>query len=187
MPAANIPTAVKIDWLLLLAKIGWIDVLFVVVFVLGVFLGLQKGLGKVSPYVISLLVAETAAVEYYRVMAQAVNARVPIPLGLLEIVIFARLVTTSFAVVEFTFRMLTMWVNIEFKPFAKNVGGALFSGAGFVLAMGLLSTFLLFFPVPAIHEALENKCLSGPYLAALTPRVHSWLRPLIPETLRAVL
>jgi len=177
---AEISTGEKIDWLLLWMKIGWVDIVFLILFTVGVFIGLNKGLGKILPRFIDIVVAQTVALEFFQTFAEFVNAKIPIPITLLEIIMFAGLGITSIVAVEFCFQLLTLIAAVEFKSLFKNVAGAILGGITGVLFLSVISWFVLLFPIPAIHESYTNKSLSGNYLIDLTPNVHRSLSRFIP-------
>jgi hypothetical protein len=82
-------------------------------------------------------------------------------------------------------QILSLVGTIEYKPLFKNVGGSLVGGICSVLLVGLLSTVVMFFPVPKAKAILESESLSGPSLIKLIPRVHKTLQVLIPSDWRA--
>lgn len=172
-------------WLLIWKYMGWIDVVFVIAFAVGVFLGLNRGFGKMLRRVSEVLVAQVVVLEYYQALAQAVHVRIPIPIPLLEIFMFAALAIGSILAILFLFQVLSAIVFIEATPFVRNILGGIIGGVYFVLLLGLLSSFLLMFPSPWMHDSFHKSALSGPFLAELTPQVHGWAKSFILERLSA--
>jgi uncharacterized membrane protein required for colicin V production len=182
---ANTVADIDINWWLLWKQIGWIDIVFVLVFTIGIFLGLKRGLGKVLPRVVGIVTAQTIAQEYYGVFSMFVHERVPLPKLLIEIFFFVALVFLAFLFVELCLQVLGLLAKLEFKTFVSAVGGALLSGFGSILLLGLLSSFILFFPFQTIRSSFESRSLSGPSLAKLTEQIHGRFSGLIPSAWRS--
>jgi uncharacterized membrane protein required for colicin V production len=176
----------KVDLLILWTKLGWVDIVFVVVFTASVFLGLKKGLGVMGRRALALTLAQVISFEYYQVFAHFVNVRASFfPLIILEVIFFVILVIVAYLLVNFLGFIISLIANIKFKDPASHIGGALFGGVGSILMLGIVTSFLLFFPIPQILESFESKSLSGPYLRQVTPKIHQWFSHLIPASWRA--
>lgn len=173
-------------WLVFWKYMGWIDYVFVIAFAVGVFLGMSIGLGKMLRRVIEVLVAQVVTFQYYQVLAQAVHVRIPIPIPLLEIFMFALLAVGSILATLFLFRVLSTIAVIEARPFFRNIGGGVVGGVYFVFLLGLLASFLLLFPFMWIEDSLYRQSLTGPFLAQLSNQVHEWVVTYIPERLAAL-
>lgn len=184
-PMVDIPHETTIDWFLIWTKFGWVDIVFVIAFVIGIFLGFKKSLSGILPRVLGLVISLVASVEYYQLFGAFLHARVPLPLAVWEPILFSSLAFAGYFLVELFFLVLSSIATIQFKNPVASVGGAVFGGIGSVLFFGFLISFLLFLPFPSLRESIETKSLSGSLLAQVVPSVHQTFRLLIPAGWRA--
>lgn len=185
MILAAIPAQFHIDWTLIGMRMGWIDVVFLFAFGFGVYVGLKNGLAKILPRFFQVVVAQVVVVEYSKPLAAFLQIRFLIPLEILHIVLFAVLAIGSIVLIHFLFQLLTLIATVDFKAPINNVGGALLSGFQWILFLGLVSSFLLLFPLPFIQDTFHNRSLSGPYLAESSGQVHDFFAKWLPNTWRA--
>ncbi|MBI4368355.1 MAG: CvpA family protein [Candidatus Omnitrophica bacterium] len=184
--AAATPAEVRVDWLLIWTKMGWLDIVFLLVFAIGIFLGLKRGLAKVSERLIEVVVAQIVTIEYSRAWSEWIQIRVHVPFELLHVVVFAALAIVSIIAVRFIFRVLELFAAIEFKSPLNGVGGALLGGFQHLLFLSLISSFLLLFPLPFIQTTFKDGSISGPYLASTSQKVHDTFVKWFPGTWRAL-
>lgn len=182
----QMPSEMKIDWLLIWMKFGWMDILFVIVFAMGVFVGFKKGLGGVLPRVIALLFSHMVSIEYNQPFAAFLQSKIPFPIAVWEVLIYLTLVIGGFILVEICFLLLSAVLTFQFKNPVSSVGGAILGGAGAILFFGFVVLFLLFFPFPSLREGIQSKSLSGPLLVQVGPKVHGLFAPFIPQSWRAL-
>ena len=178
-----IPTQVKSDWSLLLMRVQWLDILFVIMFVLGAFVGLKRGLGKVISRFLEVIVAQVITVEYYEALADFLAKWVPAPIWILQTIVFGSIAVALIIAIRFLFQVFSFVATVEFKPAINNIGGTVLGALQFILFLGLLSSFLLLIPVPLIQEAFSSNSLSGPYLAQTSKQVNKLFTHWLPKTL----
>ncbi len=166
-------------------KMGWMDIIFLVVFFAGIFIGLRKGVGQVFPGFVSVVTAQFVTVEYTQAFAEFMQARLQIPILILDIAIFTVLAAASIVSILFLFRIFSLIATMEFKHPIKNAAGALLSGFQFILFLGLLSSLLVKFPLPFIQDTFKRRSLIGPYLAESSEQVHDFFIPWFPKNWRA--
>src|SRR3989338_7274792 len=124
MILAAAPVQINSDWPSLFMKMGWVDAVFLFVFVLGVFLGIRKGFAKILPGFFAVVAAQIAAVEYSSSLAAFLQPRFQISLQILEAILFAVLAIGIILLVRFLFQLLALLVSVEFKPPLNNIGSA---------------------------------------------------------------
>ncbi|MBI4357960.1 MAG: CvpA family protein [Candidatus Omnitrophica bacterium] len=178
-----IPAQLELEWLALWFKMGWLDVVFLIVFGFGVFLGLRKGLAKTLPGLIEVVIVQTVTIEYGLAIAQRLYVKLQvIPLEALHIVLFASLALGLIVLLRLMFQMLALVASVEFKPPINNVGAAVVGGVQFVLYLGLLASFLTLLPLPFIQQTFSGTSISGPFLAELSQSVHDFFVRWLPTT-----
>ena len=181
---AAVPAEVKVNWFLIWTKTGWIDIIFLLAVIVGIFVGLRSGLSKVLPRFFAVVTAQVVAVEYAESLAKFLNTRTLIPVLGLHIVMFALLSVGSIFLVGFLLRLAALAVTIDFKPPFNNVGGALVSAFQFVLLLGLIASFLALFPLPFIQETFSGRSFSGASLAQSSEKVHHFFVRELPNIWR---
>ncbi|OGW86190.1 MAG: hypothetical protein A3C35_07840 [Omnitrophica bacterium RIFCSPHIGHO2_02_FULL_46_11] len=181
---ATVPAKVvevqKMDWSGLWAKMGWIDIVFLIILAVGIFIGARRGLAKVLSGLCSVLIAQIVAIEYGQAISNFLQLRIPIPIEVIQIVIFAALAVGSLVGVHFLFRILGIIASLEFKPPLNNIAGGLLGGLQLILLLGLISTFLTLFPIPFIQETFTGRSVAGPYLSQSSTYVHDFFVRWIP-------
>jgi len=183
---AFVPAKTKINWALLWMNVGWIDVVFVVVFTVGVVIGLKKGIGKILALFFGVFLAQVATIEYKDSLAASASKLIPaIPKFVLEAGIFIFVAAACLLTVSLLAKILSLIGKIEFKSFVKNVGGGLMGGGLAILILSLVTTFVLILPVSSVRASIREGSLSGIYLEAVPVKIHGLLRGLIPGKLRA--
>ena len=171
----------NVDWASLFMRMGWVDAVFLFAFALGVFLGLRKGLAKIFPGLLAVVIAQILAVEYSTPLATFFQVKFRAPAPVVQSLAFAALAIGVIFLVRFLFQFLSLVVNVEFKPPINNIGAAIVGGLQFVLFVGLVASFLTFFQIPFIHDSLMEHSVSGPYLVQSSSQIHDFFVRWFPE------
>lgn len=166
------------------SSMGWVDIVLIIVLFLGIFFGLKKGLSKMLEGLIGVMTVEVVVVEYSAAFASFLATRFQISTQILHIIMFAVLAILCILILWFTFTLLSLIVDVLFKQPLNNIGGALAGGLQFILFLGLISEFLILFPVPFIQESFLQKSISGPYLIQICEQVHYVFERWIPTSLQ---
>ena len=166
------------------SSMGWVDVILIIVFLLGIFFGLKKGFAKMLEGLIEVMTAEVVVVEYNATLASFLAARFQISIQILQVITFAVLTILSILILWFIFKLLSLIVDVLFKQPLNNIGGALAGGLQFILFLGLISEFLMLFPIPFIQESFIHKSISGPYLIQACEHIHYFFERWIPASLQ---
>ncbi len=164
----------NVDWSSLFMRMGWVDAIFLFVVVLGVFLGLRRGLAKVLPGLFGVVIAQVLAVEYSAPLATFFQTKFQAPAQVVQGIAFAVLAVSSIFLIRFVFQFLSLLVSVEFRPPLNNIGATLFGGLQFIFFLCLFVSFLTFFKVPFIEQSLMEHSVSGPYLVQSTKQVHDF-------------
>ena len=186
MILAAAPVQINSDWPSLFMKMGWVDAVFLFVFVLGVFLGIRKGFAKILPGFFAVVIAQIAAVEYSLPLAAFLQPRFQVSLQVLEAIFFAILAIGIIFLIHFLFQFLSLLVSVEFRPPLNNIGAAIFGGLQFLLFLSLIVSFLSYFQIPFMNQSLMERSISGPYLAPASAQVHDFFIQWFPVSWRAV-
>lgn len=177
-----IPTEVKVSWFLLWTRMGWVDVIFLITFGIGLFIGLRDGLAKALPRLCGVLVAQIIAIEYSKPSAEFLRNRIFIPAEALEIILFALFAIASIFLIRFLFQLLSFVGTVDFKSPFSGAGGALVSGFHFILLLGLIASFFALFPFPFIQETFKGRSsFTGTYLAESSKEVHDFFIKWLPD------
>src|SRR3989338_9567433 len=103
MPQMNLGA---VDWASILYQVRSLDIMFIVLFLLGVILGLKNGLSKSLERFIEIILVQIATLEYYQAMALWIKARVPVPELFLQMISFFVLAFMATFVIRFAFQIL---------------------------------------------------------------------------------
>ena len=175
-----VPIQVKIEptvW----AQMGWIDVLFLALLALGIFIGLKKGLGKILPWLLAIMTAETVVLEYSQFLAEFLHQKLAFPFVTIHVILFALIAVLSILSVLALLYLLSQVATVQFKPLVSNVFGALLGGLQALLFLSLIASFLSLFPIPFLKETFTSRSISGSYLVESGKEIHHFLRQWIPE------
>lgn len=166
------------------SSMGWVDIVLIIVLFLGIFFGLKKGLSKMFEGLVEVMTAEVVVVEYSAAFAAVLANRFQISTQIMHAIMFALLAVLSVFILHFTFKLFSLIVDVLFKQPLNNIGGALVGGLQFILFLGLISEFLILFPIPFIQESFQQKSISGPYLIQICGQVHFFFERWIPASLQ---
>ena len=175
----------KMDSVALWSSMGWVDVVLLVAFLLGIFFGIRKGLAKMLKGLIEIIAAQVIVVEYTAALTALLAGRFQVPTQILNVILFASLAFISILIIWFIFKLLSFIVDVQFKQPLNHLGGALAGGLQFILFFSLIAEFLMLFQVPFIQESFQQKSLSGPYLIQICEQVHYIFERWIPVSLQA--
>ena len=181
MLMTEMPVSRQVDWSALWARIGWIDIVFLIVLVVGVIYGMRKGLTKALPGLISVVLAQTLATEYYKAASIELQRFVPLPPSFSDTLLFALIVIAVTVAVFFIFKFLSWIATIQFKSEIDHIFGAILSALRFVLVLGLLASFLSLIPVPFLQETFKSRSISGGFLAHSSESVHHVVAHFLPS------
>ena len=184
MLMTEMPVSRQVDWSALSARIGWIDIVFLIVLLVGVVYGMRKGLTKALPGLIGVVLAQTFAIEYDKAASAFVQGFIPLPPVFSDVAMFALIVVAVMFAVVFIFKFLSWIATIQFKSEIDRGLGACFSALRFVLLLGLLASFLSLIPVPFLQETFQGRSLSGSFLAHSSERVHDVTGRFLPSAWR---
>jgi len=89
------------------SSLGLVDVLLALVFLLGVFFGIRKGLSGVLPGLIAMIMAQIIVIEYAEAFGTFLASRFQMPFQLMHILMFVTLATVSVLLIHFLFKLLS--------------------------------------------------------------------------------
>ena len=167
------------------ARMGWVDVVLIVVFFLGVFFGLRKGLAGVLSGLIEVLAAQIVVVEYHASFAASLAGKFNLPPHIAKIVVFSLLAVVCVLAVRFSFKLLALIVTVDFKQPLNHLGGVLVGGLQFVLFLALICQFLMLFQIPYFQESINKRSWSGRYLIHASEQVHYFFQRWVPKAPQA--
>ena len=177
---ASAVTNLNVHWGELWMKMGWLDIVLLLAFAIGVFMGLQKGLARVFPHTVEILSTQLVTLEYSKFLADFFQPKLPIPGVILHPAVFILLAAACILINRILAQMLAAVVTVDFKSPVNNAGGALVSGFNLVLYLSLISALLILIPVPFIQNTFQGQSLSGPFLAGLSQQVHDFFARWLP-------
>jgi len=177
-------SAADVDWLIIFNRVGWSDVAFVLALTLGIFFGLKNGLTAVLRYAVAVVLAQSAIGGYLHVVSSTISGVAPLPMRVFEIAAYIFMAGSIFFIVRFLFYVTDFIIKYQFKSAINNILGALVGGATFVLALGLISSFLMLFPFHGVQNIFTGRSISGQYLLSLNRKVFLTTGQVLPKKWR---
>ena len=185
MILAAIPAKVDSASFSFWSSMGWVDAILMIVFLLGIFFGIRKGLAHMLAGLMEIIIADVVVIEYTAVFTGLLTNRFHVPVDVLNIIMFAVLAVFTILILRITFKLLALIATVEFKQPFNHILGALVGGLQFMLFFALIAEFLMFFQIPFIQESFQQKSISGPYLIQACEQVHYIFERWIPASLQA--
>jgi len=177
-------SAADVDWMIIFNRVGWADFAFVLALTLGIFFGLKNGLTMVLRHAIAVVLAQSAIGGYLHVVASFMSGVAPLPMRVFEIAAYIFMAASILFVVRFLFQVTDYLIKYRFKSAINNILGALVGGATFVLALGLLSSFLMLLPFQEVQGVFTGRSISGQYLLSLNRKVYFTTGQVLPKKWR---
>ena len=126
-----------------------------------------------------ILIVQVVTLEYYGFLAAWVYERMPVPVKILEMILFWAIVFVVTVVSRIILHVFSFLAKINFPTFVNSLGGSVFGGIRAAMMVSLLSNFLLMIPYEPIQKIYET-AVSGPFFSRLSPEIHKTAMNLLP-------
>lgn len=158
---------------LLLAKIGWVDIVGLLLFLWGLLAGAKRGLEVELPKFLDISAATILALRYYRVMGTMLHEKLAAPQYPAELLSFVVITLTCVVSFRLFFRILGMIVSLKFMDIISRAGGAVVGAVRYVLTFSLVSYFLLQIPLNFFANSYTfDRSWSGPFFAQTSEKYY---------------
>ncbi len=157
----------------LLTKIGWVDVVALVLIFWGLVIGFKRGLEIELPKFLEAAVATVVTLHYYQAVGDILHVNLSAPTYPAQVLSFLGIALGCFLIVRLFFKILATLVTISFMGTVSRVGGALAGSLRFILAFSLLSFFLLMMPLDFFKDSFSfERSWSGPFFAQTSEKLY---------------
>ncbi len=160
-------------------KVGWVDVVFMLFVVLGMFSGYRHGLAKETLKVISTVGALMVAFYFYDPMGIWIKRNAFLPQGLGMPVAFFVLLTFSTIFFYYALLLLGQLAEVRFAHVLDKIGGLLLGFGRYVVIFSLFSTILLLLNMSFISKSYSKNSMVGPFISTLAPNLYKQVNKVI--------
>ncbi len=161
-------------WHAFFTHFQWLDWITFVSVLLGLFMGMKKGLLREMVEIFELLIVITIVFEYTPEIAFLLKTGwTKISEGYARALAFFLLAVAVLLAVHFLDKIMQNWAHTQMIAPLRMVGGALLGGFHVLLLLSFFSQPILAIPVPAIRHLYQpENSLVGYGLSFLAPKAH---------------
>ena len=156
----------------LFSAIGWVDVLLLLIFAWGTFVGFMRGLRHQLPIFIALYITVIVTMNYYERISDVVVAHSAISLTVVQIISFFLLAVGSNVLARGFFQVTKSLVEVDCVYILERFVGAIVGAFRFVLFFSLLSFFVNILELSTIQRLYIGESIAGPAILTMCPRIH---------------
>jgi len=155
------------------SRIGWIDILSLLLVLWGLGRGLAKGLEDEFPRLISIAFATVVTLHYYEAFARLISFENPLVQYVVKLVSFVVTAFLSIVLVRFFFSALGAVATIKFNGVVSRLGGAVVGPVRMLLFFSLVVFFLMLTPLAFFKQSLGlERSVSGTFLLQASEKIH---------------
>lgn len=178
--------AAHFAWAAGLAKIGWVDVVALILILWGMGNGIRKGLEVELPKFIEVSVATLIILHYYRVLGGIFQNQLSAPRYPAEIVSFFLIALSCFVTLRLLAKIAGAVITVKYVSPVSRAGGALAGTLRFILFFSLLSYFLVMIPLNFFANSYSfERSWSGPFFVETSEKFYRLVTYYIPVKLPA--
>lgn len=166
-------------WKYFLSHFGWVDWMLAGFLFLGVILGLKNGMSRELPRLAETFLSLYLTMEYHGFFATWISRETPWPESYSRIFIFAVIWFLSWLVLRLFFEILGRLAHLEVAVPFQWVGGVLIAAARYFILCGMISYFLVLFPLDWIQRSYKVQSWSGQMLSQIPPKIHGWVNKVV--------
>ena len=150
----------------LFARIGWVDVVALVLILWGLAAGIKRGLEVELPLFLEIAIATYVTFHYYQVVGDILHAKLSAPEAPADLLSFLGIAVASVLALKLFFKLLGTIVTFKFMDAISRAGGAAVGAVRQILAFSLFSAFLLLLPLGFFQRSYSaDRSWSGPFFA----------------------
>ncbi len=167
-------------------RINWVDVLIVILLIRTAYIGARNGLSEEIFRIIGVLLGLFFSIKFYSALGSRINSTVSLPQEYVDGATFLILILLSMLSMKLVALGLTKIVKLAFADKIDKWGGfmvGLFRGA---VLMSLLFMLFSIIQVDYLVKSVEERSLTGPYVAKIAPNVYQVLARTSPELAKAL-
>jgi len=163
-------------WKYFLSHFGWVDWMLTAFILVGLFVGLKRGLSVELPRLLETLISLYVSMEYYSFFAEWLSRETPWPEAYARVFTFAALAFVTWLSLRLLFEILGRMINMQVAAPFQWGGGVLIGGLRFFLFFCILSYLLVLFPLDFIHQSYQVQSWSGQTVTQVPSRIHGWIK-----------
>ena len=146
---------------------------------LGVLLGLKNGLSKELPRLIESFISLYLTLEYYYFFDDWLSRETPWPETYARVFTFLAAWLVSWLVLRLLFEILGRLIHLQVASPFEWVGGFFVGGLRYLLFFGMVSFFLVLFPLDWVQRSYRVQSWSGQVVAQIPAKIHDWVNTVI--------
>lgn len=165
----------------ILAKIGWVDVVAVILILWGLVAGIKRGLEIELPRFLEIVVATIVTFHYYESVGAILHTHLSAPQSAAKLFSFLGIALICVLVMKLFFKITGTLVSLKFMAAISRVGGGLIGILRFILTLSLLSYFLLMLPLDFFRSSFTfERSWSGPFFAQTSEKFYRFTTYYVP-------
>ncbi|GEM_PF-1630926 len=167
------PDVAHLKLLTVLAKIGWVDVVALLLIFWGLVAGIKRGLEVELPKFLEIAVSTVITFHYYEFVGSRLHTSLSAPESPAQFFSFLGIAVVSVLALRLFFKILGTLVSLKFMTGISRVGGALTGALRWILTFSLLSYFILMLPLNSIKNSFTaERSWSGPFFAQTSQKFY---------------
>ncbi|HNV86158.1 MAG TPA: CvpA family protein [Candidatus Omnitrophota bacterium] len=164
------------------SKLGWIDVVSILLILWGLGRGLAKGLEEEFPRLVSVVFATIVTLHYYEAFARLITFENPLVQYAVKLISFILTAFLSIILTRFFFSILGSIATIKFNGVISKLGGAIVGPVRLMLFFSLVVFFLMLTPLAFFKQALGfERSVSGGLLLQASEKMHEVFLKFLPS------
>ncbi|MDD4878995.1 MAG: CvpA family protein [Candidatus Omnitrophica bacterium] len=167
-------------------RINWVDALIVILLFRTSYIGARNGLSEEIFRIIGVLTGLFFSIKFYSLIGSRINSTISLPQEYVDGATFLILILLSMLSLKLVALGLTKIVKLTFSDQISKWGGfivGLFRGA---VLLSLLFMLFGIIRVDYLVKSVEERSLTGPYVAKIAPNVYQVVARTSPEIVKAL-
>lgn len=174
-------TFTYLQMMTLFARIGWVDVVALILIFWGMVVGIKRGLEIELPLFLEIAISNFVTFHYYRVLGGILCAKLSAPEGPAYFFSFLGIAIGSVLALRLFFKVLGTLVSLKFMNAISRTGGAAVGALRFIFIFSLLSYFLLLLPLGFFQNSYTaERSWSGPFFAQTSEKFYRFTAYYLP-------
>ncbi len=166
-------TFTHLQMMTLFAKIGWVDVVALVLVLWGLAAGIKRGLEVELPLFLEIAIATYVTLHYYQVVGDILHVKLSAPKAPADLLSFIGIAVASVLALKLFLKLLGTIVTFKFMDAISRTGGAAVGVMRLILSFSLFSAFLLLLPLGFFQRSYStDRSWSGPFFAQTSEKFY---------------
>lgn len=157
----------------LFAKIGWVDIVGLILFFWGILTGIRRGLELELPMFLEITLNTLVTLHFYQAVGGFLEVKFAVPEWPAELLSFMVLALVCGFFLRLFFNVLGTFVSIQFMAVVSRLGGGVAGCLRLMLFFSLVSYFLLMLPLDFFKNSFgTDRSWSGPFFAQASEKFY---------------